>query len=85
MLPDRPMAAVKSVSDEELLRQFDATDDPVLSSVEIAERVDLTQSAVSYRLNEFAERGVVEKKKVGARAVVWWLSDRQGASENERE
>ena len=40
---------------------------------EVADELDVTPQAALQRLDELNERGEVVKKKVGARAVVWWL------------
>jgi transposase len=61
------------VSDEELLRAIATATAPVVTTTEVAERVGLTQQSVYERFRKFEERGWVASKKVGSRAVVWWL------------
>lgn len=65
------MAAAKTVPDRILLKQFREAREPVLTAAEVAKGVDLSESAVNYRLNQLADTGAVTKKKAGARAVVW--------------
>lgn len=48
---------------------------PVWTANQIAERVDLGRTGVGYRLRKMHELGLVEKKKVGGRAAVWWPTD----------
>lgn len=64
-----------SPSDPELTAVFEAADEPVLTAVEVAEALGITQQAAHSRLSRANEQGLVERKKVGSRAVVWWLSD----------
>jgi len=49
-------------------------DDPVVTANEIADARDVTQQAANKELNKLADVGLVDKKKVGSRAVVWWLT-----------
>lgn len=59
-------------SDIKYLKAMATHPDPVVTSSEIAEEVDVTQQAVNKALNRLMERDLARKKKVGARAVVWW-------------
>jgi len=61
--------------DIEYLRPFAVSSDPVLSSKEIAERVDVSQQGAYSRLRALQADGYLNSKKVGARARVFWLSD----------
>jgi predicted transcriptional regulator len=62
------------ITDQDVLKVFDATDDPVLTAGEIAEALPVTRQAVNYRLQQMLEKGLVDRKKSGARAVVWWAT-----------
>jgi predicted transcriptional regulator len=46
--------------------------DPVVTAPELAERVGVTQQAAHEKLQSLRDRGLVNSKKVGSRAVVWW-------------
>ena len=46
----------------------------VLTLGEIAEEMDRSKGAVNPRLKELADNGKIERKKVGSRAVVYWIS-----------
>jgi predicted transcriptional regulator len=61
------------VSDEELLRAIATATAPVVTTTEIADRVGLEQQSVYERFKKFEERRWLARKKVGSRAVVWWL------------
>lgn len=63
------------VSDDELLRAFLLAADPVLTASEVAARVDMTRQGAHRRLQQLERDGLIRSKKVGAKAVVWWLSD----------
>jgi len=64
------------MTDDEILSIFVNADDPVLTATEIAEQTDLTRQAIRRRLQQLRDNdGVLERKNVGSRAVVWWLTD----------
>jgi len=69
-------------ADAELLSVFEDTDDPVLTAVEVGERLGITQQAAHSRLSRAHKRGEVERKKVGSRAVVWWTPGQFPPSES---
>jgi len=59
--------------DPDLAAVFAESDDPALTSAEVAEALGMSQQGASARLTSAAAHGVVERKTVGARAVVWWI------------
>jgi len=69
------MARSRIVTDEELLAAFDVRDDPVVTVSDISGQVELEPDSVRHRLRNLEEQGVVKSKKVGARALVWWIKD----------
>ena len=67
----------ESVSEQEILKVFDCEDDPVLTAAEVAEGLrrfgkQMTAEGVRNRLEQMAEKELVSRKKLGARAVGWW-------------
>jgi predicted ArsR family transcriptional regulator len=60
------------ISDEEILDVFRSSSEPVLSTSEVAANFEITHRGVRDRLEKLEEKGVLESKKVGARAIVWW-------------
>jgi predicted ArsR family transcriptional regulator len=66
---------VSTVTLERVLTVLRDADDPVLTAKEVGERLGCTSEAARQRLHELQERGDVESKQVGARAVVWWSSE----------
>ena len=60
------------VSQEDIEAILLRTDDPVLSSGEIADELDdVAQKTIEARLRELHDDGVIEGKKVG-RSWAWW-------------
>lgn len=62
------------VSDEEILEVFRRTDDPVLSTSEVADELSIKRRATLTRLQRLAENGVLARKQAGGRNTVWWLA-----------
>ena len=62
----------ETVSEQEILKIFDAADEPFLTAGEVAQRLPVSLQAVSHRLNEMRKEGLVGKKQVGTRAIGWW-------------
>lgn len=63
--------------DNDLEQVFADADDPVLSAVEVAKQLGITQQAAHSKLAAAADRGEMNRKKVGARAVVWWPKNQE--------
>ena len=67
----------ETVSEQEILKVFDYEDDPVLTAPEVADGLrrfgkQITPEGVRNRLEPMDEKGLVSRKKFGARAVGWW-------------
>ena len=56
-----------------LEQALDEIDRPVVSAVEVAERLDVNRVSTVNRLEYLVENGDVETSKVG-KSRVWWLS-----------
>lgn len=54
---------------EDVLAMFNG--EPVSAS-EVAEEFDISNRAALNKLEKLQERGEIERKNVGSRAVVWW-------------
>lgn len=67
---------VERVSLSDVTNVLAVRDEPV-TATEVGEEFSITNRAALNKLNTLAERGTVERKKVGGRSVVWWLSDEQ--------
>lgn len=64
-----------SVTDGRLFELFRRTDDPVLSTREVAEALPLTRRRARSRLETLHAVDAVGRKRVGDDAVVWWLGE----------
>lgn len=63
------------VSDEQILELFQETNDPVLSTSEVADELPIGRRGTLKRLQSLVEDGQLESKSIGGRNTVWWLSE----------
>lgn len=63
------------VTDDEVLAVFRRTDDPVLSTVDVADELPIKRRATLTHLQRLADSGSLKRKKAGSRNTVWWLAD----------
>lgn len=61
-------------SDTEVLEMIATADAPVITSNQLAERLEMAQQSAYSRLETFEDRGWVKSKKVGSAAKVYWLT-----------
>jgi len=57
--------------------------DPVVTAGEVSDAVGMTNQGVNKRLRDLANRGLVVRKQVGARAYIYWLTDEGKAQASE--
>jgi len=69
------MPRTPRIGDVEILREIRLHPDPVITAKDLSERVDYTPDGIRRRLYSLEEKGLVKRRKVGANAVVWWLTD----------
>jgi response regulator of citrate/malate metabolism len=55
-----------------------SADDPVLTANEVGEVIGVSSETARRKLTDLYEERRVERKDVGARAVVWWLTADEG-------
>jgi predicted ArsR family transcriptional regulator len=65
----------ETVTPARVLEVMSAAADPVATAGEVGEALGCTGQAARKKLNQLHEDGKVERKEVGARAVVWWIQD----------
>ncbi|MFC7323090.1 hypothetical protein ACFQMF_00700 [Halorubrum rutilum] len=75
MSEDTKPGPTSRVSGDEIIKLFRDTDDPVLSTAEVAEQVPLKRRATYNRLRSLADEGRLESKQIGGRNMVWWLAE----------
>ncbi|AXG11592.1 winged helix-turn-helix domain-containing protein [Haloplanus rubicundus] len=63
-----------TVSDEEILHVLSESDDPFLTTTEVAEQVDLSQPGMLKRLRDLEDAGYIDNKKAG-NSNTWWITD----------
>lgn len=62
---------VEQVTLNAVLHVFEEADVPVLTASEVADELDCSRPAAYNKLEKLVEQGELQKKKVGARAVVY--------------
>jgi CTP-dependent riboflavin kinase len=65
----------QTVSDDEFIRVMEDSPDPIHSAREVADMVSVTRQCAFDRLQQLREEERVDRKKSGARTVVWWPVD----------
>jgi predicted ArsR family transcriptional regulator len=73
---DRPRSDSGQYTEEITLEETLAifSDQEPYTAKEVAEELGCVRRTAYNKLSELAERGDLERKKVGGRAVVWWRS-----------
>lgn len=64
-----------TVSDAEILRFFTESNDPFLSTVEVADFLGFSNEGARKRLYDLADEGYLDYKRVG-RSPAWWLTEK---------
>ena len=49
--------------------------DPVSTTGDAAEVLDISSESARGKLTELHEQGRIERRKIGARAIIWWVQD----------
>lgn len=75
----------EKVTEQDILKAFDHSDDPFLTTSELAEQLPVSRQAVAYRLKKMREKDLVDRKKTGARAAGWWATVGPRLSDETRE
>ena len=70
MPPGRP----QRVSDEEILRVFAASSDPVLMRKEVESELDLSNTGTYKRLEDLLDRQLLAAKSTGSSGKIYWLT-----------
>ena len=69
-----PRAPAQKARDENILDVFEATEDPVLTTAEVAEELPIGKRATLNRLEDLVDRGEITSKDVGV-GRVWWRAE----------
>jgi DNA-binding MarR family transcriptional regulator len=63
-------------SDREILRQVKLAHGPVATASEVAENLQYSRQNVNRILGRLENEGLVKSKEVGARARIWWVTEK---------
>lgn len=77
-----PRAPAQKARDENILGVFEATDEPVLTTSEVAEELPIGKRATLNRLEDLVDRGEIDSKDVGV-GRVWWRATPDEPEESE--
>ena len=61
-----------TIPDEDILQVFCDASDPVLTTSEVAEEIDMSRRGAYSRLTDLAAENEIEQKKIGQTGAVWW-------------
>ena len=65
----------RTVTDLTILCEFLLSSDPVQTSSELVDPLDMTRQGVHSRLQSLEELGYLDSKEAGSKARVWWITD----------
>ncbi|XVH33294.1 hypothetical protein ACNS7O_14870 (plasmid) [Haloferacaceae archaeon DSL9] len=66
---------VETITLERVVAAIREVDSPVVTTRDLADILGCTTEAARQKLVTLTEQGRVDRRKVGGRAVVWWLTD----------
>ncbi len=61
--------------DKEVREFLERNRKPFVTTTNVAEDLGVTRQYAHDRLTELVNNGEIERTKVGAKAVVWWVND----------
>lgn len=64
-----------TVSDAEILNVFRESSDPILTTREVSDSIDIGQRGTFDRLERLVEDDTIKMKKVGGTGAVWWFPE----------
>lgn len=65
----------RRVTDREILLVFKDHPDPALANKDVVSELPLTESGVYNRIENLAEQGYLETKKVGKSGKIYWITN----------
>ncbi len=64
----------ETVDDIEILRFIQESSDPVVTTAEVANPFDFSNTGMLKRLHSLVDQDLLESKEAG-RTIVWWLTE----------
>ena len=65
----------RQITDQEILRAVALSPDPIVTAPELAAELGVSRQGLNPRLQQLVDSGALEKRSVGSRAAVYWLTD----------
>ncbi|WP_435079701.1 DeoR family transcriptional regulator [Halococcus sp. AFM35] len=66
---------VETTTTTEVLTAMRDTDGPVVTVGDVSEAVGCSRETARRNLTQLHEDGTIRRRKIGASAVIWWVSD----------
>lgn len=66
---------VERTTMEQVLLTMRDADDPIVTSGDVAETLGCSRETARRKLTELHTEGWIERREVGASAIVWWVPD----------
>jgi len=63
------------LSNADVLKIVALHHEPVVSSADVCDQMDMTQRGANKRLQRLVDDGLLAQKEVGSSAMVFWLTD----------
>lgn len=70
---------VGTISLEDVLEVMRRSESPVVTATDVGEALDCSSEAARQKLTTLHEQGRVDRRTVGANAVVWWITEAEDA------
>jgi predicted ArsR family transcriptional regulator len=70
------MGRPPSVPTEEVLQAVVLHPDPVVTTSDLADQLDLSHDGIRERLKSLSQEGLLKEKKVGGSAVVFYITEK---------
>lgn len=64
----------ETIEDQEILKIFQGSDDPVLFTSEVADKIEFSNQGTLPRLKDLEDRGYLDSKSKG-HSLVWWITE----------
>jgi len=65
----------RQLSDLRILQAVLLSPDPIVTAPELADELEISRQGINPRLKQLAERGLLERRSVGSKAVVYWITE----------
>lgn len=63
----------QKVADVDIIKEFKASGDPVMSAAELAKQLPISRQQLNSRLGDLQDQGILKSKQCGS-GRAWWLA-----------